>query len=81
MKLEMLVPNLLPTVLLGIVSEYAVTWIAFLWNPPQSPLLLQISKQVHGQFKILMNERRYGEVIELGNTAWKKMYLQSISIH
>ena len=29
-KLEMLVPGLLPTVLLGIVSEYAVTWIAFL---------------------------------------------------
>ena len=67
MKLEMLVPNLLPTVLLGIVSEYAVTWIAFLWNPPQNQLHPQVSEQVAEKFKALMSERRYGEVVELGN--------------
>ena len=68
MKLEMLVPNLLPTVLLGIISEYAVTWIAFLWNPPQNQLISSVNgEQVHEQLKLLMNERRYGEVIELGN--------------
>ena len=67
-KLEMLVPNLLPTVLLRIVSEYAVTWIAFLWSPPQSQSISPVNgEQIHGQLKILMNKRRYGEVIELGN--------------
>ena len=71
MKLEMLVPDLLPTVLLGIVSEYAVTWIAFLWSPPQSQLRPQVSEQVAEKFKTLMSERRYGEVVELGNSMEK----------
>ena len=68
MKLEMLVPDLLPKVLLGIVSEYAVTWIAFLWSPPQKQLRPQVSEQVAEKFKALMSERRYGEVVELGNS-------------
>ena len=71
MKLEMLVPDLLPTVLLGIVSEYAVTWIAFLWNPPQKQLRPQVSEQVTEKFKALMSEGRYGEVVELGNSMEK----------
>ena len=71
MKLEMLVPSLLPTVLLGIVSEYAVTWIAFLWSPPQSQLRPQVSEQVAEKFKTLMSEGRYGEIVELGNSMEK----------
>ena len=71
MKLEMLVPDLLPTVLLGIVSEYAVTWIAFLWSPPQNQLRPQVSEQVAEKFKALMSERRYGEIVELGNSMEK----------
>ena len=71
MKLEMLVPDLLPTVLLGIVSEYAVTWIAFSWSPPQSQLRSQVSEQVTEKFKALMSERRYGEIVELGNSMEK----------
>ena len=71
MKLEMLVPDLLPTVLLGIVSEYAVTWIAFLWSPPQSQLLPQISEQVTEKFKTLVSKGRYGEIVELGNSMEK----------
>ena len=71
MKLEMLVPDLLPTVLLGIVSEYAVTWIAFIWSPPQSQLRPQISEQVAEKFKALMSEGRYGEVVEFGNNMEK----------
>ena len=71
MKLEMLVPDLLPTVLLGIVSEYAVTWIAFLWSPPQSQLRPQVSEQVAEKFKALMSEGRYGEIVELGNSMEK----------
>ena len=71
MKLEMLVPNLLPTVLLGIISEYAVTWIAFSWGPPQGQLHSQISEHVAEKFEALMNEKRYGEVVELGNNMEK----------
>ena len=71
MKLEMLVPDLLPTVLLGIVSEYAVTWIAFLWSPPQNQLRSQVSEQVAEKFKALMSEKRYGEIVELGNSMEK----------
>ena len=71
MKLEMLVPNLLPTVLLGIVSEYAVTWIAFLWSPPQNQLRPQVSEQVAEKFRELMSEKRYGEIVELGNSMEK----------
>ena len=71
MKLEMLVPDLLPTVLLGIVSEYAVTWVAFLWSPPQSQLRSLVSEQVAEKFETLMSEKRYGEVIELGNSMEK----------
>ena len=71
MKLKMLVPNLLPTVLLGIVSEYAVTWIAFPWSPPQNQLRPQVSEQVTGKFEALMSERRYGEIVELGNNMEK----------
>jgi len=71
MKLEMLVPNLLPTVPLGIVSEYAVTWIAFSWSPPQSQLRPQISEQVTEKFKELMSEGRYVEIVELGNSMEK----------
>ena len=70
-KLKMLVPDLLPTVPLGIVSEYAVTWIAFLWSPPQSQLRSQVSEQVAEKFKALMNERRYVEIVELGNSMEK----------
>ena len=72
MKLEMLVPDLLPTVPLGIVSEYAVTWIAFLWSPPQKQLRPQISEQVSEKFSALMSEKRYGEIVELGNSMEKR---------
>ena len=71
MKLKMFVPDLLPTVLLGIVSEYAVTWIAFLWSPPQNQLRPLVSEQVTGKFEALMNEKRYGEIVELGNNMEK----------
>ena len=71
MKLEMLVPDLLPTVLLGIVSEYAVTWIAFLWSPPQNQLRPLVSEQVAEKFEALMSEGRYGDVVELGNNMEK----------
>ena len=71
MKLEMLVPDLLPTVLLGIVSEYAVTWIAFLWSPPQSQLRPQISERVAEKFEALMSGKRYGDVVEFGNSMEK----------
>ena len=68
MKLEMLVPDLLPTALLGIVSEYAVTWIAFSWSPPQNQLRPQIGEQVTEKFEALMSEKRYVEIVELGNS-------------
>ena len=71
MKLEMLVSNLLPTVLLGIVSEYAVTWIALSWSPPQSQLRPQVSEQVSEKFKALMSEKRYVEIVELGSSMEK----------
>ena len=71
MKLEMLVPDLLPTVLLGIVSEYAVTWIAFSWTFPQNQLRPQISEHVAEKLKALMGEKRYGEIVELGNSMEK----------
>ena len=58
MKLEMLVPDLLPTVLLGIISEYAVTWVAFFWNPPQSQLISPVNgEQVHEQLKLLYEQK------------------------
>ena len=71
MKLEMLVPDFLPTVPLGIVSEYAVTWIAFSWSPPQKQLRSQVSEQVSEKFKELMSKGRYGEIVELGNNMEK----------
>ena len=74
-KLEMLVPNLFPTVLLRIISEYAVTWIAFHWSPPQKQSISPVNgEQIHEQLRLLMNERRYGEVIELGNTMQKNEF-------
>ena len=71
MKLKMLVPDLLPTVLLGIVTEYAVTWIAFSWTPPQGQLRSQVSEQIAEKFKALMSEKRYVEIVELGNNMEK----------
>ena len=70
-KLEKLVPTLLPTVLLSIVSEYAVTWIAFLRSPPKGQLIYWASEQVPRQLEVLMNEKRYEEVIELCDTIEK----------
>ena len=70
-KLEKLVPGLFPTVLLGIISEYAVTWIAFIRGPPQKQLTPQGGEHVHKQLEALMNEGRYEEVIEISDSLEK----------
>ncbi len=67
MKLEMFIPDL-PTALLGIVSEYAITWVAFLWSPQQEQLPSLVSEQVAEKFETLMSEKRYWEIVELGNS-------------
>ena len=78
MKLEMLVSDLLPAVLLGIVSEYAVTWIAFSWSPPQNQLRPQVSEQVSEKFRALMGEKRYVEIVELGNSMEKDVLVKNL---
>ena len=70
-KLEKLVPGLFPENPLRIISEYAVTWIAFLRSPLKGQSVHRVSQHIPGQLRTLMDVGKYEEVIELCDSMTK----------